>query len=218
MPVGKKTVHFVRHYQSTWNEAQHVFRLPREHKEMQSEAYLDAPLSAYGEEQATNIKQEILELNAEVAITSPYRRTIETCLRSHGSQNVVITHWCGERGESLCDIGNTKDCLEKMYPMLDFSDLPPHVWWHVEEGLKDQLTDQKKCYEWLVTNGTFLLGETDEHFQRRMEQFHSFLQRRKESNIVVFSHSMFLRNYLHQYFGRPLMQSVPNGSITTYSL
>ena len=218
MPIGKKTVHFVRHYQSTWNEAQHVFNLSRKDKEMQSEAFLDAPLSAYGEEQATNLKQKILELNAEVAITSPFRRTIETCLRSHGSQNVVVSHWCGERGESLCDIGNTKDSLQNMYPMLDFSDLPENVWWYVEESLKDQLTDQRKCYEWIVTNGTFLMGEADQHFQRRIERFHSFLQSRTESNIVVFSHSMFLRNYLNKYYGRPLMQGLPNGSISTYSL
>lgn len=218
MPIGKKTVHFVRHYQSTWNEAQHVFKLSREDEEMQSEAYLDAPLSAYGEEQATDIKQKILELNAEVAITSPFRRTIETCLRSYGSQNVVVSHWCGERGEHLCDIGNTKDSLQKMYPMLDFSDLPENVWWYVEERLKDQLTDQRKCYEWIVTNGTFLMGETDEHFQRRIKQFYAFLQSRNETNIVVFSHSTFLRNFLNKYYGRPVMQMLPNGSISTYSL
>lgn len=211
-------MHFVRHYQSTWNEATHVFNLAREDKEMQSEAYLDAPLSAYGEEQATNLKQKILELNVEVAITSPFRRAIETCLRSHGSQNVVVSHWCGERGESVCDIGNTKDSLQNMYPMLDFSDLPENVWWYVEESLKDQLTDQRKCYEWIVTNGTFLMGETDQHFQRRTERFHSFLQSRNENNIVVFSHSLFIRNYLNKYYGRPLMQSLPNGSISTYSL
>lgn len=218
MPIGKKTVHFVRHCQSTWNEAQHVFKLSREDEEMQSEAYLDAPLSAYGEEQATDIKQKILELNAEVAITSPFRRTIETCLRSYGSQNIVVSHWCGEWGEYLCDIGNTKDSLEKMYPMLDFSDLPENVWWYVEKSLKDQLTDQRKCYEWIVTNGTFLMGETDEHFQRRIEQFYAFLQSRNETNIVVFSHSTFLRNFLNKYYGRPVMQMLPNGSISTYSL
>lgn len=218
MPTGKKTVHFVRHYQSTWNEACHVFKLSRADKEMQSEAYLDAPLSAYGEEQATNIKQQILALNAEIAITSPYRRTIETCLRSYGSQNVVVTHWCGERGESLCDIGNTRDSLEKMFPMLDFSDIPANVWWYVEESLKDQLTDQRKCYEWILNNGTFLMGETDDYFLRRIERFYSFLQSRPETNIVVFSHSLFLRNFLNKYYGRPVSQWLPNGSINTYSL
>ena len=55
----------------------HIYKLSRTDKELQSEAYLDAPLSAHGEEQATNIKQKILALNAEIAITSPYRRTID---------------------------------------------------------------------------------------------------------------------------------------------
>ena len=218
MPTGKKTVHFVRHYQSTWNEAVHIFKLSREDKELQSEAYLDAPLSAYGEEQATSIKQKIQALNAEIAITSPYRRTIETCLRSYGSQNVVVSHWCGERGESLCDIGSTRYSLEKMFPMLDFSNLPSNVWWYVEESLKDQLTDQRKCYEWILNNGTLLMGETDDHFQQRIERFYAFLQSRNEANIVVFSHSLFLRNFLFKYFGRPVSQSLPNGSINTYYL
>lgn len=52
-----------------------------------------------------------------------------------------------------------------MYLMFDFSDLLLNVWWYVEEGLKEQLMDQKKCYEWLVINGIFLLGEIDEYFQ-----------------------------------------------------
>lgn len=56
MPTGKKTVHFVRHCQSTWNEAQNVFKIPRE--DLQSEAYLDCPLSPFGEEQVTTITVE----------------------------------------------------------------------------------------------------------------------------------------------------------------
>lgn len=214
----KKTVHFVRHCQSTWNEAMHVRKMSREDEEMQSEAYLDAPLSPLGEEQAASIQHKIQALNAEVAITSPFRRAIETCLRSYGSQNIVVSHWCGERGESICDIGSTRDNLQKHYPMLDFSDVPPNVWWYVEEDLKDQLTDQRKCYARLLSNGTFLMGETDGHFQPRLDRFYEFLQSRRESNIVVFSHSMFLRNYLNKYYGRPLLQLLPNGSISTYSL
>lgn len=218
MPSGKKTVHFVRHCQSTWNEAQHVFELNHADKEMQSEAFIDAPLTAFGEEQAANIKQKIQELNAEVAITSPLKRAIETCIRTYGVENVVATHWCAERGESICDIGKTKESLEKLYPTIDFSDLPLGVWWFVDEDLKDQLTNPRKCYEWVLNNGTFKLGETDCHFERRLERFYEFLQNRSESNIVVFSHSMFLRSYFSKYQGRPILQPFPNGEVLTYTI
>lgn len=218
MPSGNKTVHFVRHCQSTWNVGHRVLNLTHSDKEMQSEALLDAPLSAFGEEQAAEIQQKIKDLNAEVAITSPYKRAIETCIRTYGEQNVVSTHWCGEIGESICDIGNTRDSLQKMYPKIDFSNLPQSVWWYVDEKLKDQLTDPRKCYEWVLNNGTFKLGETEDHFQRRVERFYEFLQNRSESNVVVFSHSVFLRNFLFRYFGRPLLEKFPNGEIATYTL
>ena len=215
---GTKTVHFVRHCQSTWNEAQYLFHLSHLDEKLKNEAFLDAPLTSFGKEQATTIQHKVKALNSEVAITSPYSRAIDTCLRSYGSHNVVVSHWCGERGESLCDIGNTRDSLEEMYPVLDFSCLPSNVWWYVREDLKDQLTDQRKCYEWLINNGTCKMGETDANFEERIENFYAFLQNRIESNIVVFSHSMFLRNFLQKYFGRPVAQLFPNGEIKTYFL
>ena len=218
MPSGNKTVHFVRHCQSTWNEAQDIFKLTRFDKELRSESYVDAPLTAFGEEQAAKAKRKIQELNAEIAITSPFKRAIETCIRTHGDKNVVVSHWCAERGESICDIGSTKDSLEKMYPVIDFSNLPPNVWWYVHEKLKDQLTDPRKCCEWVKNSENFTLGETDCHFQGRLERFYEFLQSRNESNIVVFSHSLFLRNFLFKYFGRPVSQIFPNGEILTYTL
>lgn len=218
MPSGTKTVHFVRHCQSTWNEATHTFNLKHSDKELQSEAYIDAPLTAFGKEQAAKAQQKIQDLNAQIAISSPLKRAIETCIRTYGEQNVVVTHWCAERGDSICDIGSTKDILEKMYPAIDFSNLPPNVWWYVDEKFKGQLTDPKKCYQWVLNNGTFKLGETDGHLQGRLERFREFLRNRSESNIVVFSHSMFLRHFLFKYYGRPLLETFPNGEILTYSL
>ena len=215
-----KTVHFVRHCQSTWNEAVYILKLTRLDKELQTEEYVDAPLSAFGEEQASKAKQKIQALNAEVAITSPFTRAIETCIRTYGDQNVVATPLCGEIGESICDIGRMKENLVELYPTIDFSSVPSDVWWYVDEKLKDQLTDPRKCYEWVLNNGTFYLGETstDYSFQRRIELFYEFLQSRSESNIVVFSHSAFLRSFLLKHYGRPSSEKVPNGEILTYSL
>lgn len=220
MLSGKKTVHFVRHFQCTWNETEEKFKLTRLDKRLQSEEFVDAPLSAFGEEQADSIRQKIQDLNAEVAITSSLRRAIESCIRSYGDQNVLASHLCAEIGESLCDIGTKKENLVKMYPSIDFNNLPSNVWWFVEEKLKGQLTDPKKCYDFVLNNGTFKLGETftGSHFQGRIERFYDLLQSQHESNIVVFSHSGFLRSFLFKYYGRPFTQTIQNGEILTYSL
>ena len=221
MPTAtSKTVHFVRHFQSTWNEAEEEQNLTRFDKGLQSDALLDAPLSTYGKKQALTIQQKIQDLNAEVAITSPLSRAIETCLLTYGNQNVVASHLCREIGESLCDIGTLKEDLVKKYPTVDFSSVPSKVWWYVDEKLKGQLTDPRKCYEFVLSNGTCKLGETfkGSHFQERIERFHDFLQNRPESNIVVFAHSGFLRSFLEKYYGRPFEQYYPNGQISTYHL
>ena len=97
MLSGKKTVHFVRHFQSTWNETEEKFKLTRLDKRLQSEEFVDAPLSAFGEEQADSIRQKIQDLNAEVAITSPLRRAIESCIRSSTEIKTFLLHICVQR-------------------------------------------------------------------------------------------------------------------------
>ena len=77
-----KTIHFVRHGQSTWNEAEEIFKFTRFDKEMQKLDKMDAPLNSFGEEHAAHLQEKIQALNAEIAITSPLSRAIETCIRS----------------------------------------------------------------------------------------------------------------------------------------
>ena len=100
-----KTIHFVRHGQSTWNEAEEIFKFTRFDKEMQTLDKMDAPLSSFGEEQAAHLHEKIQALNAEIVITSPLNRAIETCIRSYGVKNVVASHLCAKLGDTICDIG-----------------------------------------------------------------------------------------------------------------
>lgn len=124
-----KTIHFVRHGQSTWNEAEEIFKFTRFDKKMQKLDKMDAPLSSFGEEQAAQRQEKIQALNAEIAITSPLSRAIETCIRSYGVKNVVASHFCAELGDTICDIGMMRETLKKKYPSIDFSCLPSTVWW-----------------------------------------------------------------------------------------
>ena len=149
-------------------------------------------------------------MNAEIAITSPLSRAIETCIRSYGVKNVVASHLCAELGDTICDIGKMKDTLEKKYPSIDFSCLPSTVWWYVDEKLKDQLTDpRKQCYAWVLLHGKCGLRETYCHFHRRIEEFREFLQSLCESNIIVYTWC-FMRGFFHKYYNRPFQQIVRN--------
>lgn len=73
-------------------------------------------------------------------------------------------YWCVEFGELICDIGIKKENFEQMYLMIDFSNLFLDVWWYVDEKLKDVLIDLRKCYEWVLSNGIFKLGEIESYF------------------------------------------------------
>ena len=183
-----KTIHFVRHGQSTWNEAEEIFKFTRFDKEMQKLDKMDAPLSSFGEEPAAHLQEKIQALNAEIAITSPLSRAIETCIRSYGVENVVASHLCAELGDTICDISKMKNPSRGSIHRLSLVvclQLFGGMWM---EKLKDQLTDpRKQCYAWVLLHGNCGLGETDGHFHRRIEEFHEFLQSRCESNIIVYT-------------------------------
>lgn len=189
----QRTIHFVRHAESTFNEIHHR-NLGRP---APTDLYLiDAPLSAKGEQQAKQVKEELSKLNVDLAICSPFQRAISTCLLAHGSHNVLISPLCRERFESVCDIGTTKDVLVRNYPYWDFSLVENNVWWYVGKQI---VTDQESAIKWWQSDDYSV--ESDEFLKDRASKFYQFLLSRPEKNIVVFSHSHFLRKFLRWHFG-----------------
>ena len=59
---------------------QHVLKLTHADKEFQSEAYIYALSNTFIQEQAAKVKRKIQGLKAEVTISSPFKRAIETCI------------------------------------------------------------------------------------------------------------------------------------------
>ena len=208
--ANEKVVHFVRHGQSTFNEASHVGKLYPE-ADLKSTFFLDADLTSKGEQQALDAAQILHDLKAELAITSPFRRALRTCQLAYGKSNVIVNHWCGERFESICDIGSNTSDLKQLFPAFDFSDVPD-VWWYTGDQ-KHQTA--KATTEWFsgLPRG---FHEPDQHLLYRVEQFHKFLQRRSERSIAVFAHSMFLKRFLNVHFGRPLNEYFPNCQVISY--
>jgi broad specificity phosphatase PhoE len=187
----KKTVHFIRHAESVCNVLRRELKV---HKLPNSPVIPDPGLTYEGIQQTSRLKQYLGQtLKPEIAICSPYTRTLHTCLLSYGSKNVVVSPLCGERVSSCDDIGLPASYLEQLFPMLDFSSLD-EVWWYMQDGVNNQCEAVK-----LISQGK-LKFETDEHVIKRMEKFYDFLSERPEKNIAVFAHNDFLREFLSKYF------------------
>lgn len=189
-----KTVHFIRHGESTWNVCRRQLKL-NDLPQQDRPVLVDAPLSFKGMQQANALKETIEKLKPEIAVTSPYTRTLQTLLRSYGSENVVVTPLCREFMAASCDnIGLPASCLKLIYPCFDFSSLD-ETWWYIQDNIKSQ----PKAVN-LLTQGE-LAVEDKEQFAARAEEFYKFLCQRPECNIAVYSHNDFLMFFLSKYCG-----------------
>ena len=189
-----KTVHFIRHGESTWNVCRRQLKLS-DLPQQDRPVLVDAPLSFKGMKQASLLKETIAELKPEIAVTSPYTRTLQTLLTSYGSENVIVTALCREFMAGTCDnIGLPASCLKVIFPCFDFSSLE-ETWWYIQENIKSQPRAVN-----LLTQGQ-LEVENQEQFAARAEEFYKFLCERPERSIAVYSHNDFLMFFLSKYFG-----------------
>ena len=187
----KKTVHFIRHAESVCNVLRRELRV---HKFPNPPVIPDPGLTYEGIQQTSRLKQYLGQtLKPEIAICSPYTRTLHTCLLSYGSNNVVVSPLCGERVSSCDDIGLPATYLKELFPMLDFTSLD-EIWWYMQDGINSQPEAVR-----LISEGK-LEFETNTHVTTRMEKFLDFLSKRPEKNIAVFAHNDFLREFLTKYF------------------
>ena len=215
-----KMLHFIRHGQSTYNAAVHE-RNNQTSANLNSRYFVDAPLSEKGQQQALILKQRLHDLKPEIAITSPYRRTIDTCLASCGNVDLSVTPLCGERLDSICDVGSSPRQLQELYASisndsLDFSALG-EVWWHKRENFENGSNRDAFIDDFVNTGGERVRESYDELY-KRAEKFYNYLLTRQEQCIVIFSHHCFLRNFLHWHFGREQGSPIQNCEILSYSL
>lgn len=203
-----KKVHFIRHGESTWNVCRRQLKLNDRFPQQERPVIVDAPLSFKGMEQATKLKEKIDSIKPEIAVSSPYSRTLQTCLTSYGSDKVVITPLCGEFMTGSSDnIGMPASCLKVMFPMFDFASLD-EIWWYMPDGIKSQPEAVN-----LLTQGK-LTKEDQQHFESRAKEFHKFLCERPERNIAVYSHNDFLVFFLSKYFDIKTVH-IANGEVSS---
>lgn len=184
---GFKILHLVRHAQGVHNAA------AEENLEaLMSEDLIDAPLSPLGWQQVYGLKKLVYEHDMisriELVITSPMSRTIQTAIGVFGStgvENEVATEFssiptlavelCRERlGVQPCNKRRSISKYKSLFPAVDFS---------LIESEDDNMwtTDYRETHEEVAARGM---------------KFLEWLWTRKETEIAIVSHGVFLQDTL----------------------
>jgi len=174
----RKTVHCIRHGQSTFNAAFELTRTDPLHP--------DAPLTELGRRQAAEAAAAVREIPFELIVTTPLTRALQTTLeifRDHPSADRIRVE-CLHREHlaSSCDIGRAPSALGEDFPHLAFDHLD-EVWWHVA-GEPDERG---------------LVMEPQEVLEERVRQFRDWIAARPERLIAVVGHGTFFYHLTGQF-------------------
>lgn len=180
-----KTVHLIRHGQSTFNEA--TATTP-----WSDPMLFDAPLTPYGAEQAKALRLQVSTLGVELVVTSPLTRAIQTAMLAFadsGAAPIVVEALLRERLEASCDIGRPPRALAPEFPALSFDHLPDD-WWLGDGGSDNRTSDPPT-----------IVVEPDKAFADRVDAFVRWLESRHESRLAVVGHGAFFRALTGERFG-----------------
>jgi broad specificity phosphatase PhoE len=163
-----KTIHLIRHAQSTFNAAVELTGVDPMHP--------DACLSPLGRQQVADARAQMAMLDHELVVVSPLTRAIETAvgLFGGGKAPILVEPLAREWACSSCDVGRSPRALAQAFPQLTFDHLED-PWWHV--GASD-------------ANGIPM--EPEESVLARVAVFRAWLAARPERTITVVSHGGFL--------------------------
>ena len=162
------TIYFIRHAQSAFNAVYD----PNKPDPM----IFDAPITALGETQAQQARDEVKQLDLKNVIVSPFTRTLQTAQIIFGNRLPFQIN--SEVREQLCNsqsVGSPPEALARNYPHLDFDHLDD-CWWH--EGEKDHRG---------------ISVEPEEILLERANKFADFLKREAIHSTAIVSHGNFIR-------------------------
>jgi len=179
-----KTVHFIRHGESTFNA---IFAQTRV-----DPLHFDARLSERGHAQVREVQPVVGSLQVELVVTSPLTRAIQTAhglFGTHVPLRVEALHT--ERVEGSCDVGRSPEELARDFPGLAVHHLPARWWYHApphdENGIPNEPLD---------------------HFLARVEAFRGWLRDQPQRHIAVVGHGVFLRQLLDRPFANCEMATI----------
>ena len=158
-------VHLIRHGESTFNRiARATGRDPM---------HFDAPLTDDGRRQVAGIRQQARGLGAELVVTSPFTRAIETTLGLFDDTGILVEALHREHLQSSCDVGSSPRVLAEAFPQLAFDHLED-PWWYSVAGAEDPIQ-----------------VEPEDQLNARVAAFRDWLRRRPETTVVVVGHGTF---------------------------
>ena len=170
-------------------------------------ALFDAPLSPLGEQQVAALEGHPELAQAELAVTSPLTRAVQTLLGAYPSARKAlypgrvqgcppIEFWplTAEHLTDSCDIGSGASQLADRFPSLDVSALP-EVWWYTdEETSREDAAASRARYRELG------FMEPESALISRVDAFVDAVRARPERLIAVFGHSDYF-NFLMERHG-----------------
>lgn len=165
-----RTIHLIRHGQSTWNAhyAAHG----------EDPLHFDARLTDLGHTQVESRRDDLKGERYDLIVTSPLTRAIQTTLgvfAPHLERTpVVVEALHRERLESSCDIGRPASVLAGEFTALAFGHLDEE-WW------------PNGC----TADHRGIRYEPDERFSKRVRTFRRWLAARPEGRIAVVGHGTF---------------------------
>ena len=193
--VGMKKVHFVRHAEGTHNVEKNYHCLSN----------FDARLTKVGEKQCIQLAQSLsssmMMESVDLVVTSPLTRCIQTslfCFSSLLPKNIpfVVHESIRETVNYHCDRRRSIQQLLHEFPTIDFSTTEEEedgIWKEYEErfaSLKDPNTRQEYSNAHRESAELYKVAH-------RGRLFFQWLSTRTERNIIVSTHSAFLRCILH---------------------
>ena len=168
-------VYLIRHGESTFNV---LFE-----KSGIDPLHFDAPLSDNGFRQVASARPAMPELGADLVVTSPLTRALQTAVGLFEDQPVpiIVSEIHRERLGNSCDVGRNPSLLMDEFPQLSFGHLD-EVWWH--DGEKDDRGVPVEPYNLL---------------SRRLSDFSRWIKNRHEQTIVVVGHGTFFHRLTGQH-------------------
>ena len=155
-------IYLVRHGESWHN---HFYEM-----NIKNPPIKDPPLTLKGKIQAYNIREPVKKIDADLIVSSPLTRAIQTTLLIRTKEKVVITSLHTETMTSQGDIGTPKSELKEKYKNLNFDYIEDEIWWYPSE--KEPQDSVKKRVE-------------------LFKQFLKYLESLKFEKIIVVGHSNF---------------------------
>lgn len=204
-PPRPKVLLLVRHGQSMHN----VSDVAQYGDAGADAALFDAPLSPLGEEQVAALAGHPELAAAELAITSPLTRAVQTLLGAFpaaGSDAAAaaragacppIEAWplAAEHLTDSCDIGSGASALARRFPSLELRALP-EVWWYTDEGTSREAAEASREH---YRDCGFM--EPERLLLKRIDAFVEALRARPERVIAVFGHSDYFNFLMERHCG-----------------